>query len=699
MARVRESIRSLLVTGILAATALASAQVTRITSFDRDTDIVAPALETWLSTARADLSRATHGTRAVEVSMQPTPTGYPCVNVVAPTAWNLSAAGSLAMDLRNVSSTSYTVGLKLYDSLNRSIEGVMELKPNVITRCALLLSDRSTPATFGLMFLPQPVRNYENVYLAGSAAFDVAQVKKIQIFTRQPASSLSFVLDNIFTTGQFSFASLLQGTVEGFGQNAKLGYAGKVSTVNSLLTQLRQENLDLAARPVLPDRNRFGGWSSGPKLASTGFFRTETVGNKWTFVDPDGAQFFSAGLNAVDLSDRATITQGREGMFTWLPGASDPEAEFYGTTTANGVTRTTLNFHQMNAARKYGTNAGEAWRAQSLKRLSSWGFNTIGNWSDYGFVKNNRMPYVMKLSTRGSYRTIPILGHGANFPDVYDSAYSSEIRRSMGENILGTDPYLLGYFVDNELPFESPMKDGDLALPLSVLRQSATISPAKSRLMTYLQGRYPTIESLNTAWGVSLASWSAFGSAPVTLSPINGAARHDLLGFRNEMVERYFATVRDELRKLDPNHLYLGCRFQYLRPELAEISAKYVDVVSFNVYADDVSGPAWDFLGQLSKPSMISEFSFGARDSGNFGAINLAANQVDRAAKFTSYVQSVLANPNLIGCHYYAYTDDPVSGRTWKGENGNNGFVSIADYPYLDMVAAARSVFAGIYAR
>jgi hypothetical protein len=165
------------------------------------------------------------------------------------------------------------------------------------------------------------------------------------------------------------------------------------------------------------------------------------------------------------------------------------------------------------------------------------------------------------------------------------------------------------------------------------------------------------------------------------------------------MVERYFATVRDELRKLDPNHLYLGCRFQYLRRELAEISARYVDVVSFNVYADDVSGPAWEFLGRLSKPSMISEFSFGARDSGNFGAINLAANQVERAAKFTGYVQSVLANPNLIGCHYYAYTDDPVSGRTWKGENGNNGFVSITDYPYADMVAAARSVFARIYAR
>ena len=677
----------------------AAAQVTRITSFDRDSDIATPALETWLSTARADFSRTTHGTRAVEVNMQPNPTGYPCVNVVAPTVWNMSAAGSLAMDLRNSSSTPYTVGLKLYDSLNRSIEGVMELKPNVITRCALLLSDRSTPATFGLLFLPQPVRNYENVYLAGSTAFDPARVKKIQIFTRQPATSRTFVLDNVFTTRPFSFAEILRGTIDGFGQNAKLSYAHRVSSVNSLHTQLRQENLDLAARPSLPDRNRFGGWRSGPKLAATGFFRTEKIGSKWTFVDPDGAQFFSAGINAVDLSDRATITQGREAMYTWLPATTDPEAEFYGTTTANGTPQTTLNFHRMNASRKYGTSTGEAWRAQGLRRLESWGFNTIGNWSDYGFVKNNRMPYVMKLSTRGSYRTIPILGHGATFPDVFDSTYATEIRRSMSENILGTDPYLLGYFVDNELPFESPTKDGDLALPLSVLRQSAATSPAKTRFVTYLQARYPTIESLNTAWRVSLTSWSAFGSASVSLSPINGEARQDLLGFRNEMVERYFSTVRGELRKLDANHLYLGCRFQYLRPELAEISAKYVDVVSFNVYADDVKGPAWEFLGRLSKPSMISEFSFGARDSGNFGAINLAVNQVDRAAKFTGYVQSVLANPNLVGCHYYAYTDDPVSGRTWKGENGNNGFVSIADYPYPDMVAAARLVFGGMYAR
>src|SRR5262249_27161469 len=151
------------------------------------------------------------------------------------------------------------------------------------------------------------------------------------------------------------------------------------------------------------------------------------------------------------------------------------------------------------------------------------------------------------------------------------------------------------------------------------------------------------IARLNTAWKTRFADWNALRSPWKPAVPLADGLRTDLAEFVTSFAERYFRTVRDELRKNDPNHLYLGCRFSSYTPESVKAAAVFCDVVSFNIYAPRVDPAKWSFLNDLDRPCLIGEFHVGALDRGMFHTgLVAAANQKERAATFTNYVRSVL---------------------------------------------------------
>ncbi|RME95573.1 MAG: beta-agarase, partial [Verrucomicrobia bacterium] len=98
------------------------------------------------------------------------------------------------------------------------------------------------------------------------------------------------------------------------------------------------------------------------------------------------------------------------------------------------------------------------------------------------------------------------------------------------------------------------------------------------------------------------------------------------------------------------------------------------------------------------KPLLIGEFHFGALDRGLFhtGLVPVA-NQAERAAAYDAYVRSALGNPQCVGTHWFQYQDEPTTGRTFDEENYQIGFVDIADTPYPETVAAARSLGENLY--
>ena len=73
------------------------------------------------------------------------------------------------------------------------------------------------------------------------------------------------------------------------------------------------------------------------------------------------------------------------------------------------------------------------------------------------------------------------------------------------------------------------------------------------------------------------------------------------------------------------------------------------------------------------------------------------SDQHERAAIYTDYVKSVLKNPALVGCHWFQYVDEPLTGRAYDGENYNIGFLTVTDTPYPELVAAARAIHRQTY--
>ncbi len=257
--------------------------------------------------------------------------------------------------------------------------------------------------------------------------------------------------------------------------------------------------------------------------------------------------------------------------------------------------------------------------------------------------------------------------------------------------------------MDNELSWGSFNPDdakGRFGLALGALAADAD-SPAKAALVQQLKTQYTDIAKLNAAWGTSFASWDTLAKQSWKPAQLDkDAMKDDLAAFVTAFARKYFGTIRDELKKLDPDHLYMGCRFAWKTREAIQASAEFCDVVSFNIYERKLDPKAWAFVNDLNKPAIIGEFHVGALDRGMWHTgLQSAADQKERAQIFHDYVASVLDHPAFVGCHWFQYVDEPVTGRVYDGENYNIGFLSVTDTPYPELVAAARSIHKEMYSR
>jgi hypothetical protein len=198
-----------------------------------------------------------------------------------------------------------------------------------------------------------------------------------------------------------------------------------------------------------------------------------------------------------------------------------------------------------------------------------------------------------------------------------------------------------------------------------------------------------------------LGSWDELRDANLRLSPTSltkAAVIDDLRAFSALFAETYFRTVAEAVRRHDPQHLYLGSRFQARTPEAVAACAKYCDVVSFNVYREELGGEEWELFHALGKPALIGEFQFGSTDTGLFwpGLFDVAV-EGERGPAYAAYLRSALANTDIVGCHWFQYIDEPLTGRLLDGENGNMGFVAVTDLPYADLVSAARDANLAVF--
>jgi hypothetical protein len=401
-------------------------------------------------------------------------------------------------------------------------------------------------------------------------------------------------------------------------------------------------------------RDAFGGWP-GVQGKSTGYFHTEEINGVSWLITPKGQGFFSKGVNNINYGGDQSPALG------YSP---------YGRLTAQ----------------KYGS--AEKWAEATAKRLQDWGFNTVGAWST-AVMSEQRMPYTPVLNLAASAGANWLQGEVA---DVFSAQFQAGVQRQAQRLCTphAQDPFLLGYFTDNELRWSADWRSKKtlfeefLALPPD--------RPGKQVIVRLLRAKNPsptTVELFNKTWGTAIKEWDDVGRL-TSLSVTNEARKAAERLFLGEYARAYFKTCRDAIKAADPNHLVLGCRFAGYAPDaVVEAMGEFVDLVSFNNYG---ALPPAEQLQKLhrttGKPVALTEFAFKAMDSGlpnTKGAGKPLATQQERADHFDRYVTALAQMPFMVGFHWFEYADEPAEGR-FDGENSNYGLVDIKDEPWKVLV-------------
>ena len=227
------------------------------------------------------------------------------------------------------------------------------------------------------------------------------------------------------------------------------------------------------------------------------------------------------------------------------------------------------------------------------------------------------------------------------------------------------NPWVLGYFTDNEIPFHKTIQ---LKESLRLPRNNAIHIAAKK----WLQKKHGR----------------SFKSTDIT--------EEDELQYMGFLVDRYYQIVTSALRKNDPNHLILGERLHAsakYNPHIIEAVGKYSDVISINFYRDWVPPQSvramWREKGK--KPFLITEFYAKAANSGleNVnGAGWVVPTQKERVQHFENFAMEMLATPNCIGFHWFRFVDD---------EGSNKGVYDSQFQPYQQLQDSMKNISGGLY--
>lgn len=393
----------------------------------------------------------------------------------------------------------------------------------------------------------------------------------------------------------------------------------------------------------------------GMVWAQRGYFRVEQRNGVWWLVDSDGHAGLSIGVDAV----------------TWRGDA------IRGTGAAP---------YEQAVEKRYGSR--EAWGAAELKRLQAWGFNTLGAWSDSALWGQQGMAYTINLN---------IAAHsGADWQhgrpvDVYAPLFAraaQAIAQQIGAGHVD-DHNLVGYFSDNELRWGPDWRGPQNMLQMYLALPAG--SPGRQHAEDFLRLRYrDDIKALNRAWGIKVKDFSFLTGVTASTPPF----QKDSSDFLQQVAERYFQVCADAIHAADPNHLYLGARFAGNPPDAVLRAARIADAVSINIYAFDPRPIVEHLAAVTQKPILIGEFSFRGQDAGlpnSKGGGPKVPTQQDRARAYQTFVRDLMSEPNVIGYHWFKWTDEPRQGR-FDGEDCNYGLVNIDDDPYTPLVQAATAI-------
>jgi hypothetical protein len=465
--------------------------------------------------------------------------------------------------------------------------------------------------------------------------------------------------------------------VDAFGQRVNGDWPGKVRCEDDLKRAAEEEARQLAGMNPPAERDAYGGWTDGPGFEATGFFRVEQDDDgRWWLADPEGKPFLSIGTTGVRTTDQ-TPTEGREFLYEQLPDKDGPYASAW---LDKG-----LSFYKWNVLRKYGSL--EAWRDRVLERFSKWGFNTIANWSQPIMLEQQVIPHVRTLSSR--LEGGPMASR--RFADVFDPKWEEMLDVSFAELAAphAEDPWLIGYFVDNEMPWRN--------MQLLSAEPGAAVREA---WRDFCRERFADLQEASKALGVERTDWSDVAAMSDEQIADEGPARDAMDAFEAHYAQTYFSKVRRILKSHDANHMYMGCRFVRGMPAeaLVEAAGRYSDIVSVNCYGFYPQREQFQHWHDVcGRPILIGEHHLPLWSERQLQPLYQAFTTDERRAGYVKYVSEFVKMPFGLGCHWFQHADQPLTGRFQDGEDQPVGFVDITDQPHEELVEAAREVSENMY--
>lgn len=376
--------------------------------------------------------------------------------------------------------------------------------------------------------------------------------------------------------------------------------------------------LDVSLLVDKSELSKYGGIAE-MKVTATGFFRTDQIDDRWWLVDPEGHPFISAGLCSVNHSgvDESLV-----------PSLFDNQ---------------------------------RGWAEATSKLLRSHGFNTLGCWSDWQTFRPiaTCMPYTPRWNFMSTYKNRrPARNGPRGFPhetmpvfDVEFETFCDEHARQLSD--VKDDPWLLGHFSDNELPFRPDPLTNFFSLPKNDVGHRFAKEWFEKRLDD--EGR--TDRQINS---------------------------EDQAAFGQLVAQRYYSVVAKAIRKYDPNHLYLGSRIHgRCLHEATFRGATSVDVVSVNYYhrwsAEHDRMTNW--MKWSGRPLLVSEWyaqSLATSDTDTGGAGFRVRSVRDRGLFYQNLALGLLNHPGCVGWHWFKYGGD--------GSDFCRGVVDRQYNPHTDML-------------
>lgn len=375
--------------------------------------------------------------------------------------------------------------------------------------------------------------------------------------------------------------------------------------------------------------SKYGGRMDKTEKA-TGFFHTARIDGRWWLVDPEGHLFLSVGINSV-------APRRVRGSAKTVAKQSDDES--------------------LEDDAGDNTPASGEWVANAATVLHGNCFNTLGCWSAGEEFRKSAtpFPYCLRWNFMRAYRAhrkarYPGTGTAeAIYPfDPEFAPFCDEHARALSAT--KDDPWLLGHFIDNEMPLH---EDG-------------------------IVGRYLQFPDSDPCHQAAAAFMRSRPGKP---------DKSDDRAFLQSVVKTYYRTVEAACRKHDPNHMLLGSRFHgqaLASPALFKGAGPHTDVISVNYYGRwGVEQQRFDEWAKLAgRPILVSEW-YANVEQANAGW--LVKTEADRGRFYQHMTLGMLANRNCVGWHWFKFApmflgDGQPSADLFSAAKEINGQV----YPLAD---------------